>query len=62
MKAIKDNRTLCFANGKVQELMDEIVEGLAVRIHRWSMVASCITEVEANRNMVMADCWLRWQA
>jgi len=61
-KAIKDDRTLRFANGKVQELMDEIVEGLAVHIHRWSMVASCITEVEANRNMVMADCWLHWQA
>lgn len=63
VKAIKGDQTLHLENGKVQELIDEIVEGLVVYVHRWSTVASCITGMkDTNRNGVMADCWLHWQA
>jgi len=63
-KAVRDGRALRFANGKVQDLLDEIVESLVRRVHRWSTIASCITgtELDTNRNNVMADCWLQWQA
>ena len=64
-KAVRDGRALRFANGKVQDLLDEIVESLVGRVHRWSTIAaSCITgtESDTNRNNVMADCWLQWQA
>jgi len=58
-KAARDEHAQHFANGEVQDLLDEIVEGLVGRIHRWTTIASCITGTEdTNRNRVMADCWL----
>jgi len=63
-KAVRDGCVLCFVNGKVQDLLDEIVESLVRHVHRWSTIAPCITgtESDTNRNNVMADCWLQWQA
>ena len=62
-KAARDEHAQRFANGEVQDLLDEIVEGLVGHIHRWTTIALCITGTEdTNRNRVMADCWLHWQA
>ena len=62
-KVVRDERALCFASGKVQDLLDEIVEDLVGHIHRWTTIASHITGTkDTNRNKVMADCWLCWQA
>ena len=62
-KVARDERALCFANGKVQDLLDDMVKGLVGRIDRWITVASRITMMEeSGRNRVMADCWLHWQA
>ena len=62
-KVARDERALRFANGKVQDLLDDMVKGLVGRIDRWIAIASCITAMEeTGRNRVMADCWLHWQA
>lgn len=62
-KVARDERALRFTNGKVQNLLDDMVKRLIGRIDRWITIASHVTVMEeTGRNRVMADCWLRWQA
>ncbi|KAL4061716.1 hypothetical protein V8B97DRAFT_1840363, partial [Scleroderma yunnanense] len=62
-KAVRDECVLCFANGEVQDILDEITNGLVGYTPRWAKVASHITGMEdSGRNRVMTECWLHWQA
>ena len=57
-KVARDERALHFTNGKVQNLLDDMVKRLVGRIDRWITIALHVTVMEeTGRNRVMADCW-----